>query len=62
MTVENNRIDLTEKKRLDRHLWKLSNIPKHEILNTSLNKSFGGKSKGFLAKVLVSTGKPFIIS
>ena len=62
VTVENDRINFTEKKRLVHDLSKLSDIPKDDILNTSLKKSFGGKRKGFLAKVLVSTDKPFIIS
>lgn len=62
VTVENNRINFTEKKRLVRDLSKLSDIPKDDIVNTSLKKSFGGKREGFLAKVLVSTDKPFIIS
>ena len=62
VTVENNRINFTEKKHLVRDLSKLSDIPKDDILNTSLKKSFGGKCKGFLAKVLVSIDKPFIIS
>ena len=62
VTVENNMINFAEKKRLVRDLSKLSDIPKDDILNTSLKKSFGGKREGFLAKVLVSSDKPFIIS
>ena len=62
VTVENNRINFTEKKRLVRDLSKLSGIPKDDIVDKSLKKSFGGKREGFLAKVLVSTDKPFIIS
>ena len=62
VTIENNRINFTGKKRLVRNLSKLSDIPKVDIVNTSLKKSFGSRREGLLAKVLVSTEKPFIIS
>ena len=62
VTVENNRINFSEKEPLIRDLSKLSGIPKDDILNSSLKKYFRGKREGFLAKVLVSTDKPFIIS
>lgn len=51
-----------EKKWPVRDLAKLSDIPKDNILNTSLKKSFGGKRKEFLVNGLVSNDEPFIIS
>ena len=50
MTVENNRINFTEKKRLVRDRSKLSDIPKDDILNTSLKKSLGANARDFWRK------------
>ena len=50
VTVENNRINFTEKKRLVRDLSKLSDIPKDDIVNTSLKKSFGGQTRGIFGE------------
>ena len=37
-------------------------VENNSVFKSSLKKSLGGKREGFLAKVLVSTDKPFIIS
>ena len=49
VTVENKRINFVSK---------LSDIPKLDILNTSLKKSFGGKCEGFLAAIKPELGVP----
>ena len=62
VSVEQNTVEFTHRNRLVRDLSKLCGIPKSDIINTRLKKSFGGKRKGFNAEVLVSSEKPFIIS